>query len=72
MGHLAHFVGLYIGKWFLQCGLTSNAPYRTLNIFEQGGLNWGSVQAETVRLQSQIEPGLMDIHLKFTEFCNQE
>ena len=28
---------------------------------EQAGLSWGSVQAETVRLQRQTEPGLMDI-----------
>ena len=28
-------------------------------------LSWGSVQAETVRLQRQIDPGLMNIHLKF-------
>ena len=31
-----------------------------------------SKQAETVRLQSHIEPGLMKIHLKFTDFRCQE
>ena len=36
------------------------------------GLSWGLVQAETVRLQKQIEPGLMDTHLKYTEFCCKE
>ena len=36
---------------------------------EQAELSWGSVQAETVRLQRQNDPGLMDIHLKFTEIC---
>ena len=35
----------------------------------QAELSWGSVQAETVRLQRQIDPGWMDNHLKFTEFC---
>ena len=35
---------------------------------EQAELSWGSIQAETVRLQRQIDPGLMDIHLKFSEF----
>ena len=39
---------------------------------KQGGLSLGSVQAETVRLSRQIEPTLMDIHLRFTEFCSQE
>ena len=28
---------------------------------EQAGLSWGSVQAKTVRLQSWIESGLIDI-----------
>ena len=37
----------------------------------QAGLSWGSVKVKTVRLQRQIEPGWMDIHLKFTEFCSQ-
>ena len=32
-------------------------------------VRWCSVQAETVRLQRQIESGLVDIHLIFTEFC---
>ena len=36
---------------------------------KQAELSWGSVQAETVRLQRQIDPGLINIHLKFTEFC---
>ena len=35
VGRLALFVGVYFGKWFLQCGLASNAPYRTLSTFEQ-------------------------------------
>ena len=34
----------------------------------QAELSWCSVQAETVRLQRQIDPVLMDIYLKFTEF----
>ena len=34
----------------------------------QAELSWGSIQAETVRLQRQIETDLMDIHLKFTEY----
>ena len=40
-------------------------------IFKQAKLSWGSVQAKTVRLQRKIDPGLMDIHLKFTEFCSR-
>ena len=39
---------------------------------EQAELSWGSVQVETVRLQRQIDPGLMDIQLKLTEFRSQE
>ena len=39
---------------------------------EQAQLSWGSVQAKTVRLQRQIDPGLMDIHLKFTEFLSKK
>ena len=35
-------------------------------ITEQAELSWGSVQAETVRLQRQIVPRLMDNPLKFT------
>ena len=35
---------------------------------KQAGLSWGSVQAETVRLQRQIDPGLMDIHLNLLNF----
>ena len=35
---------------------------------EQAELSWGSVLAETVRLQRQIDARLMNIHLKFTEF----
>ena len=34
---------------------------------KQAELSWGSVQAETVRLQRQIDQGLMDIHFKFTK-----
>ena len=34
------------------------------------GLGGGGGMA--ARLQSQIEPDLKDIHLKFTEFCTQE
>ena len=37
--------------------------------YAQAELSWGSVQAETVRLQRQIDPSLMYIHLKYTEFC---
>ena len=29
---------------------------------KQAGLSWGSVQAETVRLQRQSDPGLIDIY----------
>ena len=32
----------------------------------------GSVQAETVRLQRQYDPGLIGIHLKLAEFLSQE
>ena len=35
VGRLALFVGVYFGKWFLQCGLASTVPYRTINTFEQ-------------------------------------
>ena len=40
--------------------------------WEQAGLSWGSVQAETVRLQRQSEPGLKDIHMKLTEILSEE
>ena len=36
---------------------------------QQAGLIWGSVQAETITLQRQIEASLIDIHFKFYEFC---
>ena len=39
---------------------------------EQAELSWGSVQAETVGLQRQIDPSLMDIQVKLTEFHSQE
>ena len=38
---------------------------------EQAGLSWGSVQAKTVRLQRQSEPGLKDVHVKLTEILSQ-
>ena len=31
---------------------------------EQAGLSWGAIHAKTVRLQRQIEEGLIDIHFK--------
>ena len=34
------------------------------NLQKQAELSWGSVQAETVRLQRQIDPGLRDIQLE--------
>ena len=39
-----------------------------LSQYKQAGISWGSVHTETVRLQRQIEPALIDIDLKFTEF----
>ena len=57
-------------------GHLANKPYpqmvggvRMCQTPEQAGLSWGSVQAETVRLQSWIESGLLDI--KFTELHYQ-
>ena len=52
--------------------MVSNSQFQQKNLFEkqttldqdiweQAGLSWGSVQAETVRLQSWIESGLIDI-----------
>ena len=35
VARLAIFVGVYFGVWFLQCGLASTAPYRTITSFEQ-------------------------------------
>ena len=35
-------------------------------------LSWGPVQTKTVRLQRQIEPGLMEIYLKLMKFLSQE
>ena len=36
------------------------------------GLIWGSDQAETVMLQIQSQPGLIDINLKLIEFLKRE
>ena len=48
-------------------------PFPRKSVYNrQAGLSWESVPAEAVRLQKQIESGLMDIHLKFTEFCSEE
>ena len=35
VSQLALFVAVYFGVWFLQCGVASSAPYRTLTMFEQ-------------------------------------
>ena len=35
VARLAMFVGIYFGVWFLQCGLSSIAPYKTITTFEQ-------------------------------------
>ena len=35
VSQLALFVAVYFGVWFLQCGVASTAPYRTLTMFEQ-------------------------------------
>ena len=35
VSRLALFVGVYFGIWFLECGLASIAPYKTITSFEQ-------------------------------------
>ena len=53
-------------KWFLidlvkLRGISKNKIILEEIRKKQTGLSWGSVKAETGRLQRQIEPGLMDI-----------
>ena len=35
VSRLAVFVGVYYGRWFLQCSLAASAPYRTIQSFRQ-------------------------------------
>ena len=35
VSRLALFVGVYFGRWFLQCAVPTSAPYRTITSFQQ-------------------------------------